>query len=176
METITTKDKIFMLFSGLSCLILLTFHGRRADAAETGTVTATVTAQSLSIGVSDSTIAYTNMSVGTTKNTLAASLDDRQKASNDGNVDEDFNIKGMHSTSAGTTWALVGTTAPEAYTHGFNTDQGVGWTQLTTDYLQFGNAVAVGGTQWFDLQLGTPSSTTDTNEQTVNVTVQAVAD
>jgi len=176
METITTKDKIFMLFSGLSCFVLLFCHGRGAGAAETGTITATVTAQSLSIGVSDSTVLYTNMAVGTTKNTLAASLDDRQKATNDGNVAEDFNIKGMHSTSAGTTWALAATADSEVYSHGFNTDQGVGWTQLTTDYLKFGESVSVGGTQWFDLQLETPSSTTDTSEQTVNVTVQAVTD
>ena len=173
---ITKKDKYFILLSVLVSFVLLFGFGRGSNAAESAAVAATVTAQSLSVGVSDSTVTYGTLSAGSTQNTLAGNLNDRQKATNDGNVAEDFNIKGINSTSAGIGWTLAATADTNQYFHQVSTNTGVGWTALTLNYQKIANTVGVGSTQWFDLQLGTPSSTTDYLQQTVNVTVQAVTD
>lgn len=144
-------------------------------AADTAAVTATVTAQNVSVTVGDGTVAYGTMAVSTTKSTTAADLNDLQTATNNGNITEDFNIRGQDSAA----WTLAGTAGSEQYTHKFCTTScttpPTNYTALTTNYQTLGSSIATSGTKTFDLQLGTPSSTATFTEQTVSVTVQAVA-
>jgi len=140
-------------------------------AAETTSVTATVTVQNISVSVSDGTVAYGTLAVGTSKSTC--DLSDTQTLTNDGNVTEDFNIKGQNSAS----WTLAETAGSEEYVHEFSTDTCPvsTWTPLTTDYQTAATGITAGGTSPLNLQITTPTATNDYTEQSVDVTILAVA-
>jgi len=159
--------------------------GVAVKAADTGTVTATVTVQSISVSVSDGTVAYGILVVSTSKDTTSVAsggLDDTQVATNNGNVNETLNISGQNSTPG--TWALSGAAGSEAYVHAFckagtgapdPCDAAPVYTALTTTYQTLATPVAPLGTQRFDLKITTPTATASFVQQSVNVTIQAVA-
>ncbi len=167
----------------LITIILLTalagiMVGLPALAADTATVTATVTVQNLSVSVSDSAVAYGIMEVNTWKSTLSGELNDMQTATNNGNVEEDFNIKGQNSAN----WTLASAPGSEQYTHEFCNDTDndcssppTNYTALTTNYQTLDTGIPVSGTVDFQLRLGTPTATNNYTQQSVDVTVQAVA-
>lgn len=159
-----------LLLLVLLCLII----NPLAIAATTATVTATVTAQSVSVSVSDGSISYGTIATSSTKDTTTSGVDDSQTATNNGNVTSDLNIKGQDSTN----WTLGGAAASETYFHKFCTsscDSSPTWTALTTNYQTLASSVTASGTQVFDLQIGTPTSTSNYSQQSADVTVQAVA-
>ncbi len=156
-----------------------------AQGATEASVGATVTIQNVSVAISDGTVLYGTLAVNTSKaTTKTPELDDTQVAINNGNVTEDFLIRGQDSTSAGAGWTLAGAAASETYVHEFCTAGGGSpdlcdatptYTELTTSNQNLTTSVATSGTQRFDLKITTPTATTDLNEQTVNVTVVAIA-
>lgn len=169
--------KFFISLFVLSLLLSLSF-GVVTKAQTEGTVTATVTAQEVSVSVSDGTVEYGTLAVSTTENTAASgSLNDTQTATNDGNVTADLEIKGQDATG-GTGWTLAGTIGADQYIHDFcitDCDGTPTWTPLTTTYQTLASSVAAAGTQDFDLRLSMPSSTTDYVQKSVDVTVQISA-
>ena len=143
------------------------------NAATTAIVAATVTVQNISVSVSDGSIAYgtlgTNSSAGT-------SGTDTQTATNNGNVAEDFNIKGQNSAN----WTLGSASGSDTYVHQFCSatcgSAPTNYTKLTTNYQALGAGnVTANGTQTFDLYITTPTSSSVFTQQSVDVTVQAVA-
>jgi len=145
-------------------------------AAPTGTVTATVTTQNISVAVTDGTISYGVLGTNATRSTIAADLNDLQTATNDGNVAEDFNIRGQDSAG----WTLTGAAGVDQYVHRFCVatcgTPPTNFTALTTSYQLLSNSEVVSGTQTFDLQINTPTTSTVSTQQSVDVTVQAVID
>ena len=140
-------------------------------------VTATVKVQNISVSVTDGTVDYGTLVAGGVEDTTTNGVNESQTATNDGNVTEDFNIKG-EDVSAGCSWTLAATQGDEQYFHKFCTsdcDSNPTWTALTTDYQTLATGVSESGSQVFDLQIGVPSSTTCTAQATATVTVQAVA-
>ena len=157
----------------LVALLILPFIGI-SQAANTATVTATVTAQNVSVTVSDGTVSYGTISLSSTKDTTASGTNDSQTATNNGNVAETINIKGQNST----TWTLGATAGADQYFHKFcttNCDAAPTWTALTTNYQSLNSNVSANGTQVFDLQIGTPTSSSSYAQQSVDVVIQAVA-
>jgi hypothetical protein len=146
-----------------------------AQAATSATVAATVTVQNVSVSVSDGSVSYGTLATSTAKSTIPADLNDLQTATNNGNVAEDFNIKGQNSTG----WTLAGSAGADQYVHKFCTGTcgtpPTNFTALTTNYQTLGTAIASSGTKTFDLQITTPSSSTSFTAQSVDVIVQAVA-
>ncbi len=145
-----------------------------ALAADTATVTATVTVQNISVSVSDGEVSYGTLAVNTSQDTTSGNLNDSQTATNDGNVTENFNIKGQDSAA----WTLASSAGADQYVHEFctsNCDTSPTWTALTTDYQTLATGIEASGTQVFDLKITTPTSTSSYDEQSVDVTVQAVA-
>lgn len=141
--------------------------------ADTANVTATVTVQNLSLVVTDGTVAYGNLDVSTSQDTLSGQLNDEQNAVNTGNVTEDMNIIGI-DTGAWTLENAVGSL--NEYRHEFSTDSGSLWYNLQeAGYSTLGTGVSAAATQTFDLRITTPSSTDNYTEQSPTVTVQAVA-
>jgi uncharacterized cupredoxin-like copper-binding protein len=144
-------------------------------AATTGTVTATVTAQNVSISVTDGSVAYGTLSLSDNEDTTTAGINDSQTATNNGNITEDFNILGQNSGS----WTLVATAGSDQYTHKWcvtDCDGSPTWNAISTGYTTLATGIAgSGGTQVFDLQIGTPTSSSVFTQQSVDVTVQAVA-
>lgn len=142
-------------------------------AADTANVTATVTAQNISVSVADGTVTYGIMALNTSKGTTT--LTDTQTATNNGNVTENFNIRGQNTAA----WTLAGAAGADAYVHRFCTatcnTPPTNYTALTTNYQTLATAVATSGTQTFELYLTTPTTTSSYLEQSVDVTVQAVA-
>ena len=145
--------------------------GPLAYAADTATVTATVTVQNISLTVSDGSIAYGTIAQNSTKSTC--DLSDTQTVTNNGNVAETFNIKGQNSAN----WTLAATAGTDQYVHKFATST-CPWTSgtaLTTSYQTMQTNVPVSGTATLNLQINTPNPSTVFEQQSVDVTVQAVA-
>jgi hypothetical protein len=133
-------------------------------------VTATVTARKIALTVSDGSIAYGSLDLGTSTSTLAAGLDDMQTVTNIGSVAEDFNVKGTSTAD----WTLAGSIDTDQYKHEFSTSTGSDWTALTTNYQPSNSDVASNATTSLDLQITVPSDTTHFGVQNPNVTVQSV--
>lgn len=141
-------------------------------ADETATVTATVRAQNISVNVTDGTVSYGAVAVNSNKSTLAGELNDTQNAVNNGNIVENFNIKGQDSAN----WTLEAATGTDAYKHQYSTTSGSVWSAMSTSsYATLGTSVALNATTTFDLRICTPSTSNSYATQTVSVTVQAVS-
>jgi hypothetical protein len=158
----------------LGCLGALLLAGVPAEAGTTATVAATVTTQNISLSVADGTVTYGTLSSNATKSTIAADLNDTQVATNNGNVAEDFNVKGQNSAG----WTLGASAASDQYVHKFCTatcaSPPTNFAALTTSYAALASNVATSGTQNMDLQITTPNPSTQFTQQSVDVTVQAV--
>ncbi|HVZ66957.1 MAG TPA: hypothetical protein VG917_01725 [Patescibacteria group bacterium] len=127
----------------------------------------------ISVSVADGTVSYGVMSINQNKDTTASGLNDTQTATNNGNVAEDFNISGQNTSCP---WTLSSSSGTDQYVHSFSTNSGSNWTPLTTSYQALGSGnLAANGTQAFDLKLTTPTSTACSSQQSVDVTIQAVA-
>lgn len=163
------------LFFILTLIFVVSCFLYPVSAANEGSVTATVTAQEISLTVADGSVAYGTIVLNSTKDTTSGGVDDSQTASNIGNVAEDFNIKGA-ATAA---WTLGATAGANTYTHKFcisTCDTSPTWTALTLNNQSLAtNVTAASGTQLFDLQIGTPTTTSSYTQQTATVTVQASA-
>ncbi len=161
-------------FSYVTLVALVLFVASAVKAADSATVTATVTAQNISVTVSDGTVTYGTIGLSSTRDTTTGGVDDSQTANNNGNITEDFNIKGQNTAA----WTLAGSVGADAYFHKFCTatcDASPTWIATTTSYQTLATGVASAGDQIFDTQVGTPSSTSSYTEQSVDIIVQAVA-
>lgn len=156
------------------------FVAKSALAASTAPVTAKVTAENISVSLDKSDVNFGTVAASSTKDTTTAGVNDSITATNNGNVLEDFNIQAANSTSTGAGWTLAGTAGPETYTLKYCTvtcDTSPSWTSvgISPSYQKFADSVAAtSGTQTFDMQVGTPTTTSDFYEQSISVTVQAV--
>jgi hypothetical protein len=148
-----------------------------AWAASTATVTATVTVQNVSVSVADGSISYGTLPNNSSSSTIAADLNDRQIATNNGNVSEQVNIRGTNSAD----WTLAGSAGADQYVHRFCNlfasscaSPATNYVALTTSYQQLATSTAVAASSTFDLMLTTPNPSSVFTEQSVDVTVQAV--
>lgn len=175
------SKKIKSFFSTLCLLIFLSFmFETMAKADTTGTVTATVTAQNVSVTITTGgSVAFSTINTDSTEDTTSSGVNDTETAENNGNITENFNIKAENSTSTGAGWTMGAAADSEIYTIKFCTSDCDGtptWNAIGIDpsYETLAASIAKDGTQDFDLQVSTPTSTTDYNEQTITVTIQAV--
>lgn len=141
-------------------------------AASTASVTATVTVQSISVTATDGTVAFGTLAANSSTGTNGS---DTQTATNNGNITENLNIKGQNSAN----WTLAATAGSDQYVLQFCTatctTPPTNYTALTTSYQTLATSVAASGTQTFDLYITTPNPSTVYTQQSVDVTVQAVA-
>lgn len=147
----------------------------QVDAADTAVVSATVTVQNVSVSVSPGTVAYGTMALNTSKSTIPADLNAPQTVTNNGNISEQFNIRGQNSAN----WTLGLTAGADTYVHQFCsaacTSPPTNFTGLTTNYQTLAASVASSGTQTLHLRLTTPTTSSVFTQQSVDVTIQAVA-
>ncbi len=176
--------KIFAAFAITALFLLITplLLVRIVRAADTDSVAATVTAQIFSVSVADGSVAFGTVAQSSTKDTTTngtTGVDDSQTATNDGSVAAKFNIMAADSTG-GAGWTLGSSADSETYTMKFCTtdcDGSPSWSSVGIDpsYATLAASVDASSGQTFDLQVGTPTSTTETTQQSITVTVQAVA-
>ena len=175
---IATIAGLSLLTATIAVLNLLTMPvtmpvGNVVLAASTSTVAATVMVQNISVSVADGAIAYGVLGQNATS---TVTLIDVQTATNNGNVAETFNIKGINSSD----WTIGPTAATNVYVHKFCTSTCATPptnydTALTLSYATLKTNVAVNGTTTIDLMINTPNLSTVFAQQSVDVTVQAVA-
>lgn len=177
--SVKKNNRLLLLLLSLVSIFSLAFV-QIAQAATSATVTSTVTVQNVSVSVADGTVSYGTLATNTSLSTLSSpGLGDQQTATNNGNVAEDFNIKGQNSAN----WTLdTANSTTDHYIHKFcvatcGTDASpTNFTALTTSYAALGAGnVATSGTQTFDLRITTPQTSSVFTSQSVDVTVQAVA-
>jgi len=142
-------------------------------AAQTATVTATVTVELVSVDVSDGSVTYGTIPASTSKSTCE--LNDTQTATNTGNVIENFNIKGQNTAC----WSLGSVAGNNVYVHKFSTSTcgSINWDAaptLSTNYATLATGIAVNATTTLNLQITVPTSTTCYTEQHADVTIMAV--
>lgn len=140
-----------------------------------------VTTVTISVSVSDGVVSYGIMPANTSKSTLPGELNDMQTATNNGDVTENFNIKGQDASGGGCTWTLAGTAGNNQYIHQFCNDTDLdctspptNYTALTTNYQALDTGIVVSGTVDFQLRLTTPNPSSCYGQQLVEVTIQAV--
>ncbi len=143
------------------------------SAANSGNVNATVTAKNVALTVTSGTVSYGTIDLSGSASTVT--LGASQTVTNTGNVNEDFTIKGYDTTGTGVAWTLAATIGADQYKHEFSTSATFPGTALTTGYQSMSTAVASLATKTLDLKIYTPSSTSDYNQKTAQVTVMASA-
>ena len=131
----------------------------------------------VSISISDGGINYGIIPAGSSQTTI--SLSDSQVITNTGNVSEDFDIKGLATTTGGTCthWTILesGTPGANQYAHEWSINNGTNWNRFTDTYEEFVSNKAVSGTTTLDLRITIPSVSDCLTAQNVDVTIQASA-
>jgi len=162
------------LLVALFTILFSSFQVGLAQATDSGTVTATVTAQNISVSLDNTTIAFGTIGTASTKDTTTGGVNTSITATNNGNVAEKLNIMAANSTN----WTLGATAGSETYTMKYCTatcDTTPSWSAvgISPSYAVLAASVAKDATQVFDLQVGTPTTTVNYTEQSMTVTVQA---
>jgi len=156
-------------------LISLSSVANIAQASSSATVASTVTIQSVSVSVGSGTVTYGTLATNTSESTIVSDLNDTQTVTNNGNVAEDFTVKGQNSAN----WTLAASAGSDQYVHKFCTSScgtpPTNFSALTTSYQSLASNVAAAGTANLDLQITTPTSSSVTTQQTVDVTILAAA-
>lgn len=136
-------------------------------------VTTAAPVYSISI-TSSGVVTYGSVQLSTASSTVGNGY--TQTAQNDGNTTEKLNVKSSDATG-GTTWTLGSSIGSNQYTHEFSTTTGSTWTAMTVadTYVTAAPSVAQSGTVNFDFRLTTPSASSDYQQKSITITIQAVA-
>jgi hypothetical protein len=133
----------------------------------------TAAATVISVSVSDGAITYGTIPANSTKSTCTSELNDAQAVTNDGNVTENFLVKGQNSAN----WTLAATAGTDQYVHKFlngSCSTFSGGTALTTSDQTFAIGIAPNATATLNLQITTPTATSYFTQQSVDVIITAV--
>jgi hypothetical protein len=140
-----------------------------------GTVTCTVSAELVSVVVTNGTVDYGVVALSGNQDTTGQV--NHPTAQNNGTVAEDFNIYSSSAISntvgSPQDWALAGTPGDATFTHNFRLVGGTTWTALTGTGQTLVNNIAASDSQAFDLQILMPTATTDYGTHTITVTILA---
>ncbi|MEK7609681.1 MAG: hypothetical protein AAB470_00990 [Patescibacteria group bacterium] len=132
-----------------------------------------VTVYSVSI-TSSGSISYGLVDLSNSTTTLNHGY--TQTVQNDGNTTEKLNVKSSDATG-GTAWTLASSIGTNQFKHEFSTTTGSVWTVMpdSNTYVTAAPSVAQSGTASFDFRLTAPSASTDYQQKSITITVQAVA-
>ncbi len=161
---------LLTFFVTISFLSLAVFGGFFARAADTGVVTATVSATNLAISVTDGSIAFGSVALNTATST-AGTLQ-TQIASNDGS-NAVLNVKSSNATN-GTAWTLGTNPGSDIFKLEVSTTSGSGYgtLQATDTYLTASSSFASLTSGNLDFRFTTPTASTDFVQKSLTITVQ----
>lgn len=129
----------------------------------------------ISVTVASGTVNYGFLGLGATTTTILKGQ--TQTVTNNGNVTENITISSSDATG-GTTWNLASVIgAQDDYIHKFSSTTGASWSAFATDhsYSNFFIGLGASATSSLDFWIQAPSDTTDYQEKSITVTVQASA-
>lgn len=170
------------ILASISILALLAL-AFPVGALNEASVTATVTAKNISVSVGPTSVAYGPLALSATNASRTTASSSTITATNDGNVTENFDIRGSDATGSTVNWTLnsspatTGTVGTNQYVHRF--DEGATFTDGeaaaldSVAYKDLKNGIATSGTAQFVLQMNMPTSTTDFSQHSTTVTVLA---
>lgn len=170
------KIKVLCGFFILAGLVFFGLVTKMVRALDTAAVAATVTVQNIGVAttVSDGSVAYGAMAIGTSKTTLEIGSTDTEFVINTGNIPEKFRIIGANTT--GCVWGLgAATGVGDTYVHQFSANRGTSFTPLTLSYQDLVATIGVGITQPVDLMIKVPTSSSCYTTATAGVTILAEA-
>lgn len=179
-EIASGQTNTFYNDSGLTAVTLYRYQIRATNASGDGaysaigeTTTNSAAVYSVSI-TSSGIIEYGFVELSTASSTVGNGY--TQTAQNDGNTTEKLNVKSSNATG-GTSWTLASAIGTNQFKHEFSTTTGSTWTTMSTadTYVTAAPSVAQSGTVNFDFRLTTPSASTDYQQKSITITVQAVA-
>ncbi len=165
---------VFMAFVGIVMIAV------GVKAADNDSVTATVTVQEIAVSLDTASFDYGTMDNNTSSSTLPLFSGSGIVATNDGNIDEDFDINGADTGD----WTLAGSAGSDNYVHQFCNDTDndcssppTNYTgnELTTTPTTLKSTVSSSGTCAFQLRITTPNPSTVYTQQSASVTVTASA-
>jgi len=170
------KTKVLGGFIVLAGLVFFGLITKMVRAATTAGVAATVTVQNIGVAttVSDGSVTYGTLGLGTSKTTLEIGSTDTEFVINTGNITEKLSIIGANTT--GCIWGLgAATGVGDTYVHQFSANRGGSFTPLTHSYLELVATIGVGITQAVDLMIKVPTSSSCYTTATAGVTILAEA-
>jgi len=123
----------------------------------------------------DGSVAFGTVALSSEQDTTATGTDDTEVAQNNGTATENFNIKTSNATG-GTQWSVGASAGSDTCVVSFSTNDGGAWEVLQTvdTYETLATSVSASGNVNVDLKIGTPTLTTDYQEKTITITIQAV--
>jgi hypothetical protein len=153
--------KLIILVLGL--VVLAVLFTMPVWAATEGTISVTVTPKLVSLSVDHDTYDYGVLDLNDTAETAITF-----NVTNEGNVDEDFDIKGFNTAA----WTLAGTAGANEYVHEWK--EGVGsYSALSTSNQPAAASVSSDGSKSYQFRLSTPTSSSSFDAQNPNVTFTA---
>lgn len=165
------KKRTLIIALAVASLLTLALPITLVQAATSGTVGCTVTARMVSVTVSGGAIDYGSVALGGTQDTNT--LGKTQTITNDGTVTERFYIRSSDATrSGGTSWTLASAVGSNEYTHKFKVGSN-DWAALTSDPQSLATNITAGSNVQFNLQIGMPTSVTDSGQHNITVTITA---
>ncbi|MCK4388140.1 MAG: hypothetical protein KAW00_05145 [Dehalococcoidia bacterium] len=165
-----------------------------AFAAETGEVACTVSGKLIALTVTDASVDFGTLDLGSTKNSAVYNAPNNtngltpaqtQTITNTGTVAEDFNMK-TSNASGGTNWTIAAAAGSEEFTYAYLVSDtayaggaAIGsftkWAAADSYVADAGGAnVAASGVKYLELEIGMPTLTADYGVHTITVTVLAV--
>lgn len=146
------------------------FVGVNVYGADTGAISATVSATSLAVSVSDGSIAFGSVPLNAA--TTTAGTSETQTVTNDGS-DAALNVKSSNATG-GATWTLATSNGSDAFKLEVSTTTGSTYAtfQAPDTYLTASSTFASLDDDTLDFRLTTPTASTDFVEKSISITVQ----
>lgn len=171
------KGKLLAIFSLVALLGAALSLPAMADGSVP--ISATVSAKSISVTVDPTLIDYGALAFEESRSSTALGI--TFTATNDGNVNENFSVKGADATGADPTFtwtiqegALNCPTQTNRYRHSV-TPAGGSLIFLTTDQQDLASGVAPSGTKSFTSEFRMPCNGSDGTGQTASTTITVVA-
>lgn len=170
------NSRVFVIVGAFVLAFISTlFAWQIANATDTATVGATVTASNLSLSVSSGTITYGSVALNTSTTTVGSSYE--QTVTNTGSTMV-LNVKSTDGTG-GTSWILdTSNSTLDHYTHEVSTTTGSTYMKMpsTGTYITASSTFLTGAvTQKLDFRLTTPNTSTDFVQKSIIITLQATS-
>ncbi len=152
--------------------------------AQSGDITATVTVKNIAVSVAPSTVDYGTLTFEAT-NKVGTAGAPQFTATNDGNVAEDFGVKGVDASGTGIAWTLTAGprscpgSGTDAFSHSvFGVSTGPvedGEIVLSTSSQPLETGVGAAGTKDFNSKLYMPCSGSGGTGETATTTITVLA-
>ncbi len=164
------QERVIVASIMIVVISVFSFWGYRAQALDTGTVVATVTATNLAVSVTSGSIAFGSVALNTATTTVSTAQ--TQTVSNDGSAAA-LNIKSSDATN-GTAWTLGTSPGSNIFKLEVSTTTGSTYStfQATDTYLTASSTFASLTNQAVDFRFTTPTLSTDFVQKSLTITVQ----